>query len=77
MFNSTRRFAARSWRVTKAVWGFARSHCPKWMLPVLAVLLVTPGPDEVLLLAAMAWPLLRSAEARRELAAAVSEAWRR
>ena len=78
MFNSTRRFAARSWRVTKAVWGFARSRCPKWMLPVLAACLFIPGPlDEVLVLAVVAYPVLRSAEARRELAAAVSEAWRR
>ena len=73
-----RRFAARSWRVTKAVWGFARSHCPKWMLPVLAACLLIPGPlDELLVLAVVAYPVLRSAEARRELAAAVSEAWRR
>ena len=65
----------RMWRVTTAVWRFARSHSPKWLLPVLAVCLWIPGPfDELLVLVIVAWPVLRSREARHELGTAVSEA---
>ena len=72
-----RRFAGRSWRVTKAVWAFAKGHVPKWLLPVLGVCLLIPGPlDELLVLAVIAVPVLRSREARSELAASVRGAWR-
>ena len=75
--SGVRRFAGRSWRVACAVWRFAKARCPKWLLPVLAACLLIPGPlDEVAVLAVVAWPVLRSREARGELAAAVSEAWR-
>jgi hypothetical protein len=68
---------AASWRVTKAVWGVARSHSPRWLLPVLAVCLAIPGPlDELLVVAVVLVPVLRSREARAELGGAVRGAWR-
>ena len=68
--------ARRIWRVTTAVWRFARSHSPKWLLPVLAACVFVPGPfDELAVLAVVLVPVLRSAEARRELGTAVSNAW--
>ena len=71
------RFARRSWRVLRAVWSFAKARCPKWLVPVLVACAFIPGPlDELAVLAVIAWPVLRSAEARRELAAAVRGAWR-
>ena len=71
------RFAARSWRVVQAVWRFAKARVPKWLLPVLAVCLAIPGPaDELIVLALVAYPVLRSREARAELAGSVREAWR-
>lgn len=70
------RFAGRSWRVIRAVWAFARKRCPKWLVPVMAVCLVIPGPvDELLVLAVVAYPVLRSAQARRELAGMIRQAW--
>lgn len=70
------RFAARCWRVTKAVWRFARSHCPKWLVPVMAVCLAIPGPvDELLVLGLVMYPVLRSREARAELAGMIRQAW--
>lgn len=71
------RFARRSWRVLRAVWAFARARCPKWLVPVLVACAFIPGPlDELAVLAVIAWPMLRSADARRELGAAVRGAWR-
>jgi hypothetical protein len=71
-------YLARSWRVAKALWRFARAHVPKWMLPVLAVLLVIPGPiDELLVAVPIAWVVLRHRDARAELGASVREAWNR
>lgn len=67
----------RAWRVTIAVWRFARAHSPKWLLPVLAVCVFIPGPfDELAVIAVVAWPVLRSPAARAELASAVRVAWR-
>jgi hypothetical protein len=69
-------FIRRSWRVAKALWRFAKAHVPKWMLPVLAVCLVIPGPvDECLVLVPIAWVVLRHRDARAELGASVREAW--
>lgn len=71
-----RRAALRCWRVLAAVWRFAKAHCPRWALPVLAACLLIPGPlDELLVLAVVAYPVLRSSQARGELAAMVREAW--
>jgi hypothetical protein len=68
--------AGRCWRVACAVWRFARSRCPRWLLPVIPVLLLIPGPvDELLVAAVVAWPVLRSRDARAELAGMVREAW--
>ncbi len=70
------RFAGRSWQVAKAVWAFAKKRCPKWLVPVMAVCLVIPGPlDEMLVLAVVAYPVLRSREARSELAGMIRLAW--
>ncbi|HLH59201.1 MAG TPA: nucleoside hydrolase [Streptosporangiaceae bacterium] len=64
-------------RVARAVWRFAKSHVPRWMLPVLAVCLFIPGPfDELAVLAVVAIPVLRSRAARAELAESVAAAWR-
>jgi hypothetical protein len=42
----------------------------------MAVCLVIPGPvDELLVLAVVAYPVLRSAQARRELAGMIRQAW--
>ena len=69
-------YARRAWRVARAVWAFAKGHVPRWMLPVLAACLFIPGPfDELAVLAVVAWPVLRSPEARAELAASVRGAW--
>ena len=71
-----KRYAGRAWRVTRAVWAFTKRHVPRWMLPVLAACLFIPGPfDELAVLAVVAWPVLRSPEARAELAASVRGAW--
>lgn len=71
------RHVRRLWRVTVALWRFAKAHVPKWLLPVLAVCLAIPGPlDELIVLALVLVPVLRSRDARRELAASVTEAWR-
>ena len=71
-----RRNAVRLWRVARAVWKFARSHSPRWLIPVLAACLAFPGPlDELILLAIVLIPVLRSREARRELGNAISGAW--
>lgn len=73
-----KRAALRCWRVLAAVWRFAKARCPKWLVPVLAVCLVIPGPfDELAVLAVVAVPVLRSRQAREELAAMVREAWQR
>ncbi len=53
--------ARRVWRVLMALWRFAKRHVPKWLVPVLAVVLV---------------PVLRSREARGELVTSVKAAWR-
>lgn len=75
--NAAGRYAGRSWRVVRAVWRFAKARVPKWLLPVLAVCLAVPGPlDELAVLAVVLVPVLRSREARAELASAVCEAWR-
>jgi hypothetical protein len=69
-------FAVRSWRVAAVLWRFARQHCPKWALPLLVVCAFIPGPaDELILAAVVAWPVLRSAESRRELVRVVRDAW--
>ena len=74
--SGVKEYAGRSWRVTRAVWAFAKRHVPRWMLPVLAACLFIPGPfDELAVLAVVAWPVLRSAEARAELAESVRGAW--
>ena len=67
----------RVWRVTCALWRFARARTPKWLLPVLAVCLAIPGPfDELAVLAVVLVPVLRSRDARGELGASVKAAWR-
>ena len=72
-----RRAVRRAWRVTVALWRFARAHTPKWLLPVLAVCVFVPGPfDELAVLAVVLVPVLRSRAARTELAAAVRAAWK-
>ena len=68
---------SRPVRVAGALWRFARAHTPKWLLPVLAVCLAIPGPlDELLVLVLVLAPVLRSRDARRELATSVAAAWR-
>jgi hypothetical protein len=68
---------SRPVRVAGAVWRFAKGHVPKWLLPILAVCLVIPGPfDELAVLAVVLVPVLRSRDARAELAASVREAWK-
>ncbi len=70
--------SCRPVRVAGAVWRFAKAHMPKWLLPVLGVCLLIPGPlDELAVLAVVLVPVLRSGAARAELAASVREAWRR
>jgi hypothetical protein len=65
-------------RVAVALWRFARSHSPKWLLPVLAVCAFIPGPfDEAVVLVIVLWPVLRSQASRRELAGSVRKAWRK
>ena len=67
----------RAWRVTRALWTFAKRHVPKWLLPILAVCLAIPGPlDELIVLGLVLIPVLRSRDTRRDLAASVTEAWR-
>jgi hypothetical protein len=66
----------RVWRVGCAVWRFARARCPGWLLPVLAVALLIPGPvDELAVVAVVLVPVLRSREERAALGAAVAGAW--
>lgn len=65
-------------RVAVALWRFARSHSPKWLLPVLAVCVWAPGPfDELAVLVIVLWPVLRSQAARQELGESVRKAWRK
>ena len=69
--------AAALLRVTVALWRFARSHAPKWLLPVLVACAFVPGPvDELAVLAVVLVPVLRSREARQELGRSVAAAWR-
>jgi hypothetical protein len=69
--------ATRAMRTARAVLAFTVKHSPRWLLPVLAACLLIPGPlDELLVLAAVLVPVLRSAEARRELSGSVRTAWR-
>ena len=71
------RSAVRLLRAARAVLAFTVRHAPKWLLPVLAACLLIPGPlDELLVLAAILVPVLRSADARRELTTSVAAAWR-
>jgi hypothetical protein len=66
----------RMLRLAAAIWRFARSHSPKWLVPVLAVCVFIPGPfDELAVIAVVLVPVIRSREARRELSTAVSNAW--
>ena len=60
--------ARRALRVIAAVWRFARSHSPKWALPVLAACLFIPRGrwTSCSMLGIVAWPVLRSRDARRE-----------
>ena len=70
------RTLTRLGRVAAALWRYAKAHCPKWLLPVLGVCLLIPGPlDEMLVLAVVMFPVLRSRQARRELTTAVRQAW--
>jgi hypothetical protein len=63
-------------RAAGAVGRFAKAHSPRWLLPVLAVCLAIPGPlDELIVLAIVLVPVLRSRAARAELAASVRAAW--
>lgn len=69
--------ARRAGRATAAAWGWAKRHAPKWLVPVLAVCAFVPGPfDEVLVIAVVLVPVLRSRDARAEFKASVSAAWR-
>lgn len=63
-------------RVTGAVMRFTRARAPRWLVPALAVCAFVPGPlDEAFVLGVVLYPVLRSAEARRELGSMVRAAW--
>ena len=73
--------ATRGGRVAVALARFAWSHVPKWLRRTLAVCLAIPGPvDELaavfVVAVFIAGPLIVSGNARRELATAVTNAWR-
>lgn len=67
----------RAMRTCRAVAAFTVKYSPKWLLPVLGVCLLIPGPvDELIVLAVVLVPVLRSAQERAELAAMVAAAWK-
>ncbi|HZZ17145.1 MAG TPA: hypothetical protein VFE08_14420 [Candidatus Sulfotelmatobacter sp.] len=65
-------------RVTFAIMAFAKRRAPRWLLPLLAVCAFIPGPvDELLVVGAALYPVLKSAHNRRVFARYVSYAWAR
>jgi hypothetical protein len=68
----------RSRRVTFAVMAFTRRHAPRWLLPLLTVCAFIPGPiDELLVVGAALYPVLKSSYNRRVFTRYVSYAWAR
>lgn len=66
----------RSRRVVMAVMAFAKRYAPKWLVPVMAVCAFIPGPvDELIVIAAVLFPVLRNARNRRTFRRYVSYAW--
>lgn len=66
----------RSRRVVMAVMAFAKRYAPKWLVPVMGVCAFIPGPlDELIVIAAVMFPVLRSARNRRTFRRYVSYAW--
>lgn len=66
----------RSRRVVMAVMAFAKRYAPKWLIPVMGVCAFIPGPlDELIVVAAVMFPVLRSARNRRVFGRYVSYAW--
>jgi hypothetical protein len=68
---------SRTRRVTFAVMAFAKRRAPRWLVPVLVACAFIPGPlDELLVLAAVAYPVLKSQANRAEFKSCVSGAWK-
>jgi hypothetical protein len=66
----------RVFRVMAALAIFAKRRSPRWLVPILIACAFIPGPfDELLVIAAIAYPVLRSSINRRVLRRYVSYAW--
>lgn len=68
----------RTRRVTIAVTRFAKRYAPRWLVPALTVCAFIPGPiDELFVIAAVLYPVLRNARNRATFARYVRVAWNR
>src|ERR1700756_3325703 len=68
----------RTRRVTVSVMRYSKRHAPRWLAPLLVACAFIPGPiDELLVIAAALYPVLKSAHNRRVFARTVSYAWNR
>lgn len=64
-------------RTAFALMVFAKRHAPRWLVPVLAVCAFIPGLlDELLVLAAVAYPVLRSRRNRRLIVRYITYSWK-
>jgi hypothetical protein len=67
----------RTRRATIAVTRFAQRYAPAWLVPVLTVCAFIPGPiDELAVIAAVLFPVLRNSRNRRVFARYVRSAWK-
>lgn len=67
----------RTRRATVAITRFAKRYAPKWLVPALTVCAFIPGPiDELAVIAAVLFPVLRNAHNRTVFARYVRSAWK-
>ena len=63
-------------RVAYAVYRFTRAHCPRWVMPVMAVALIIPGQaDEIAVIVIALVPILRHARNRATFRRYIRTAW--
>jgi hypothetical protein len=67
----------RTRRVTISVMRYSKRHAPKWLVPLLVVCAFIPGPlDELFVIGAALYPVLKSSHNRRVFARTVRYAWK-
>lgn len=57
----------RTLRISSAIWRFAKRHLPRWLVVVLGVAALIPGPFDEILIALVLMALVVSSRRRRTL----------